>query len=152
MKYIAPGLGGTLEAVAISLVNGDKAPEEARMRWFLTELDALLKAAGIKTQLAFSVALLTVLFSPPFLIGKLRLYTGLSRADQVHVLEKYEMGPLSILFAAIKTLICMVYFEHPRTLVEAGLDPRRVWPGVEEEMGDELKALGLVPERQEDRR
>jgi hypothetical protein len=29
----------------------------------------------------------------------------------------------------------IVYFEHPRTLIEANVDPRVVWPGVEAAMG-----------------
>lgn len=78
-----------------------------------------LAAVGLR----LSAALLAV--APAFLIGRLRLFPGLSADEQDRALAAANTHPLYVVrqsVLALKTFVCLAYFRNPQVRLRFELD------------------------------
>lgn len=110
-------------AVAATIVAEPGAPvPPERLDFAVSELRLYASSMGGQTRLAFGLALLVVQLAPLFLIGRLSLFTNLPAPGRLSCLERLEAGPLGLLLVLLKTMVCLLYYEHPDALAATGYD------------------------------
>ena len=97
-------------------------PATVRLTWSLDELDDLVTRSSQRVRLAFYAALWFVSWLVPALAWRAMPLGRLDPNERVRVLERAEQGLLSPLIVVIKTLLCLVWFEHPASAAELGYD------------------------------
>lgn len=125
-RCLSPRAMQVIDAVAETILqDAEGPPPPARMAWFSEELnDVFAHATGVP---AIGMRLMPWVFefSPLYLFRHLRLFTQLTPQERLGCLEAIEhsrIEQLSALLHLCKTLICVVYYEHPETLMEVGFD------------------------------
>lgn len=96
-------------------------PPAARVSWLIDDLTHFLGAVGGRSRLAFRAALTTVVHASPKLVLSLRAFHKLSLEDRIRALDRLEHGPLGMAVFAVKTLMCLIWYEHPDSEIEVGL-------------------------------
>lgn len=95
------------------------APVE-RMDWIVSEVDDLIVRAGWRSGGVYKGALLAVNFIAPLFIGLPLPLWSLSLEERVRALRKMEHSALAAIVLAAKSLICIMYYEHPDVQREIG--------------------------------
>ncbi len=105
---------------------GEAPPPRERIDWLMREVDDVLVHAGWRSTGVYKLVLMAVaLLAPPF-IGRLRPLWSLSLPQRVEALTRMEHSALGAVVLAAKSLICLLYYEHPDAAREIGHVPRRV--------------------------
>ena len=102
---------------------GGQPPPRERMDWLLGELDDLISRAGWRSGGFYKLALLVVNFLSPLLIGRPIPLWRLNLDQRVRALRAMEHSFLAALVLAVKSIICIIYYEHPDALGEIGYAP-----------------------------
>lgn len=120
---MTPGWVTSATALAEVMFSTDEGPADPeRLRWLSSELADFQDRIGLRSQLLLRSCTLAVDRGAPLLIGKLRPASRLPFADRERALVAYEHGPLSLSLFALKAILCILWYEHPRSEAEAGYD------------------------------
>jgi hypothetical protein len=87
-------------------------PPRERLELVTADLPDFLHHSGLRLEVLFRVALFTVVWLAPLLGGTLPLrYLGWR--DRVAALERIERSMFALPFLLVKTILCILYHEHP---------------------------------------
>jgi hypothetical protein len=98
---------------------------DARMEWLVADADDMVSHGSAQLQTGLRIAITVLELLPIFVIGRLSLASNLSLEERVRFLRKVETGPLTflaLLVVAWKTLLTVLYFEHPEAAPLLGYD------------------------------
>lgn len=101
--------------------DGSGIPVE-RLDYAMTELVGYAARVGRVTRLALAFALWVMQLAPFFLFGIFRRFTGASAEIRLRCLRKLEGSRLGLVVVLLKTVLSMIYFEHPDALASTGYD------------------------------
>ncbi|MCS6902056.1 MAG: hypothetical protein RMJ98_20670 [Myxococcales bacterium] len=97
-------------------------PPPERLLWLMDDLDHFLAHAGSRARLAYGLCLLAITWLAPLLIGRPCTLASLSLPQRVEALERLEQSPFALAFFGAKTILCILYYEHPEAARAAGVD------------------------------
>ena len=100
---------------------------DARMAWLVEDADDMVSHGSTQLQTGLRIAIVVLELLPIFVVGRLALASSLTLDERVHFLRKIETGPitfLALLVVAWKTLLTVLYFEHPEAAPRMGYDGR----------------------------
>lgn len=129
-----------LRAVAEAMFSEDGEVEASRLDAHLDEVDAFISSASKPLRAGLRFALFVVRIAPLLLFMHLRRIESLPVDARVRVLSRLERSPfahLSLAFIGWRTVMTLVFYEHPVELATLGYasDERRVYK----------RRLALVP-------
>lgn len=101
--------------------DGSGVPSE-RLDFAMAELCGYASRVGKLTRVALSFALTVLQFAPFLLFGVFRRFTSGSVELRRRCLRKLEPTRLGLILVLLKTVLSMVYFEHPDALASTGYD------------------------------
>lgn len=101
--------------------DGSGVPVE-RLDYAMTELAGYAARVGRVTRLALSLALWVMQLAPFLFLGVFRKFTGASVEIRQRCLRKLENSRLGLVMVLLKTVLSMIYFEHPEALASTGYD------------------------------
>lgn len=116
----------TLSSVAEALFESERGPAEAeRVAWVVDDIDHFLMTVGGRTRLVIRLAVETVGRLGPLMVGSLGPFERLPLPRRQAALARLERSPAGLTVFALKTLLSLHWFEHPKTVRELGLENRR---------------------------
>lgn len=95
-------------------------PPPERIDWMIRELDDLLVHAGWRSAGFYKLALLAVSLLAPLFVGSLRPLWRLPVETRVQALTRMERSRLASVVLAAKSMVCIIYYEHPDARREIG--------------------------------
>jgi hypothetical protein len=98
------------------------APPAERLDWLERELADFLGRTGLFSVLVLRFSLFAVFFLAPVTIGRFRSLSALELPERCRALDRFDHSVLSPALLACKAILCILYFEHPDTIREIGLD------------------------------
>ncbi len=117
------------KAVAEVLFEGPQGvPNPQRIDWLIDDIDHFLRTVGGRSKVVFQAALIAVATLGPVMVGRLGAFHTLPLELRLKALERLEKSPGGMAVFAVKTLMCLHWFEHPDSAREVGLpdkSPRR---------------------------
>lgn len=119
-----------IRAVAEALFTDDTiadAGAPARFDWIVVDADAMISNGSrqLRVGMRISIALLELL--PLFVVGRFARCSTLPLPVRVRYLQRLEAGPitqLALLVVLWKSLLTILWFEHPETAPHLGHDGR----------------------------
>jgi hypothetical protein len=122
-----PGLSPSSRRAALALAEAlfsthDGPPPPDRLAWLGDELDDFFGHAGLRSRLSFLLCLESVTRLVPLVRRRPVSFTSLTVQERIEALEQLERTPLALPFFGAKTILCMMYYEHPDAAREAGVD------------------------------
>lgn len=129
-----------LRAVAEAMFSQDGEVEESRLDAHVDEVDAFISNASKPLRVGLRLALFIVRIAPVLLFFRMRALESLSVDERVTVLARLErsrFAELSLAFIGWRTVMTLVFYEHPAELAALGYasDERKVYK----------RRLALVP-------
>lgn len=116
----------TLGSVAEALFESERGPAEPeRVAWVVDDIDHFLMTVGGRTRLVIRLAVETVGRLGPLAVGSFGPFERLPLAKRQAALARLERSPAGLTVFALKTLLSLHWFEHPKTVGEYGLENRR---------------------------
>lgn len=108
-------------------------PPTERMDWLMGEFDDYLTVAGWRSGGGYKLGLIVLALLAPLMIFKFVPLWRLSLAERVRALRRMERSPLAVLVLGMKSILCIIYYEHPDAAREIGYStceqrPRTVRP------------------------
>jgi hypothetical protein len=120
-----------VRAMAEALFARDGSPPRASLDAFVEDVDSFVSHASRGLRFGLLRMLEVVHFAPLFLLWRFTTFESLAWPDRVRVLERMESSrwlALTLVFAAYKTILCLIYFEQPDELADVGYSrDRRRW-------------------------
>jgi hypothetical protein len=120
-----------VRALAEAMFACDHAHAAARLDAFVDDVDSFVSNASRMLRFGLLLMLEVIRFAPLWLLWRLATFETLACPDRIRVLERMESSrflPLVLVFAAYKTILCLVYFEHRDELADVGYSSeRRRW-------------------------
>ena len=98
-----------------------KSPSPDRLAWVGQELSDFLARAGARTRVLLSAMIWLVSLLGPLFIGRLALLGALTLDVRIVALDRLERN-FGAPLLAVKALLCLVYYEHPDSARDAGVD------------------------------
>ena len=98
-------------------------PPPERLDWLVTDLDRFAAQAGSRPRMLIKLCLWVVWWIGPLVVFKLGTFGRLDAAVRTTALEKLEAGPLGLAIVGLKTIMCMIWFEHPEVSRRVGFAP-----------------------------
>ena len=96
-------------------------PPAERIEWFCDDLADFIHHAGTRLRWLFPLGMFAVLWLIPLLLFS-RPLPWLSVAKRTKVLARIERSPFGLSMLLVKTMMCVVYFEHPDVEGAIGFD------------------------------
>lgn len=122
---------GVLRALAEAFFTDPDDPSDRgaglRFDWLVDDVDDFISRASPALRNGVRIALVLIDLAPIFFVGRLRRCGSLSLADRERYLAKIEESQLprvSLLVVMFKTLMTVLYFEHPEAAPHLGYDGR----------------------------
>jgi hypothetical protein len=112
-------------AEAMFACSADAGP---RLDALVDDVDSYVSHASRTLRVGLLVMLEVVHFAPLFLLWRFATFESLACADRADVLERMERSrfvPLTLVLAAYKAILCLLYFEHPEALAAVGYSAQR---------------------------
>ena len=100
---------------------GSGPPPAERIEWLLHELDDFLFHGGPRVELLVRGGLTLATWAAPLLVAKRPPLARLSVEDRCHALELLEKTPAGLPLLAVKATLCILYYEHPDAMRDAGI-------------------------------
>jgi len=107
----------------VLFVTGEGPPPPERLDWLCSELDSFAAQAGSRPRMLIQLCLWVVWWIGPLLAFKLGTFGRLDAAGRTTALEKLEAGPLGLAVVGLKTILCMIWFEHLEVSRRVGFAP-----------------------------
>lgn len=101
--------------------SGDAAPPAARMDRLMDDVLDFVRQAGVRSELVLALGVNLGTWAAPPLIGKLPPLERLSISERIDALTKLEHSPAGLPLLAAKAIFCIIYYEDPEVLREAGV-------------------------------
>lgn len=127
---IRPGVGLSASdrraslALAEALFSTPEGPPPSeRLGWLIDDLDHFMAHAGPRARLAYGLCLRAISWIAPLLVGRPGSLAGLDLPLRIKALERFERSPVALTFFGAKTILCILYYEHPEAARAAGVDP-----------------------------
>jgi hypothetical protein len=117
-----------VRALAEAMFAHADGPSPERLDAFVAEIDNFVSFASRTLRFGLLLMLEVVRVAPVLLLFRFATFGSLSRDDRVRVLERMERSrlvALTLVFAAWKTILSFVFFEHPEELAAVGYSPVR---------------------------
>jgi hypothetical protein len=117
-----------VRALAEAMFAHEDGPSAARLDAFVAEVDAFVSFASRTLRFGLVVMLELVRIAPMLLFYRFATFTRLTRDERARVLERMERSRLVVLtlvFAALKVILCLLFFEQPEELAATGYSPVR---------------------------
>ncbi len=114
-----------VRAIAEALFARDGTPPPAdRLDWLCNDVDDFLASTSGRARGTFVLALWALTWFAPFAVFRLGPLGRLSLEDRTEALERFERGwlPMVAAILAVKTILCVLYFEHPDGAREIDFD------------------------------
>jgi hypothetical protein len=112
-----------VRAFAEAMFHHDPPPPKARLDTFADEVDRFISPASKTLRFGLLLMLDAIRLLPPFVIGRFAVFEELTLEQRIRMLEKMDRSrrPLVVLlFVAYKTVLTMLFFEHPDELRAVG--------------------------------
>lgn len=120
---LSPGGRSATHALAAALFSTHEGPPPPdRLLWLVDDLDHFLAHAGSRARLAYGLCLLAVGWLAPLLLGRPGHLASLPLPHRIEALERLEQSPFALAFFGAKTILCILYYEHPEAARDAGVD------------------------------
>jgi len=114
---------GALRSVAEAFFSREDGPPPAdRLDWLCADFDDFISQAGVRAQTIINAALMAVTWVAPLTIKRAPPFGRLSLEQRCHALEKMEETDLGLAVLALKALLSIIYYEHPDSMAEIGVD------------------------------
>lgn len=122
-----PGLPAASRAAAYALCEAlfstrQGPPPEGRLAWLVDELDHFLSYAGARARLSFLLCLHSVDRMAPAVARKAGPLSSLPVGERLAAIERFERSPLGLSLFGAKAILCILYYEHPESLRDAGVE------------------------------
>jgi hypothetical protein len=117
-----------VRALAEAMFACDRGPSAPRLAAFVDDVDSFVSHASVTLRIGLLLMLEVIRFAPLWLMWRLATFESLACPDRIRVLERMESSrfiPLVLVFAAYKTILCLVYFEHRDELADVGYSAER---------------------------
>lgn len=111
-----------MREIARTLVDAGDGVPEGRLDFLVEDLRDFVSHFNVITRWVTRFAVIFVQLCPLLIIGRLSRFTKLDPEERLRCLETLENGPFGLSLVALKTFICLIYFEHPDALKETGFD------------------------------
>ncbi|MBT3221444.1 MAG: hypothetical protein HN348_20365 [Proteobacteria bacterium] len=120
-------LTGSLRKTALSVAEAiffdGQPPPPDRVAWMCDELDEHLSCCGPRAGLVVSASLHAVSAFAPTLVGRRPPFRRLEVQQRVKALQRMEKLPgAALAVLALKSLMCIIYYEHPDGVAFLGAD------------------------------
>lgn len=119
----------TIVGIAEALFTDPDDPADrgarARFEWLAGDADAMISNASIAMRIGMWAMLFILEITPIFAVGRFSRCSSLPLDARVHYLEKLERGRvvfLALFVTVWKTLLTILYFEHPEAAPKLGYD------------------------------
>lgn len=89
------------------------APPEARMAWFITDIDDFVAHLNLRARWLFHLCIYAVSLLAPLLSGRFGTLAGLPLPARIAALEAFEQTPAALALFAARAIVSLVYYEHP---------------------------------------
>jgi len=114
-----------VRAIAATLFTTDAGPPDAEcLEWLCDDLDDFLGRVGRRARGLLSLCVAAITWFAPLHVRRLGPFYALDAQTQTTALERMERGPLGLAVFGAKTLLCIVWYEHPETAQRVGYDAR----------------------------
>ncbi len=117
-----------VRALADTMFSHESGRTPAGLDAFVEEVDAFVSFASRSLRFGLLVMLELVRFAPILLLYRLATFERLGRDQRAHVLARMERSRLvvfTLVFAAFKAILCLLFFERPEQLAATGYSPMR---------------------------
>jgi hypothetical protein len=117
-----------VRALAEAMFAHEEGPSPARLDELVAEVDAFVSFASRTLRFGLVVMLELVRVAPVLLFYRCATFTRLTRDERARVLERMERSRLvglTLVFAAFKAILCLLFFEQPEELAATGYSPVR---------------------------
>jgi hypothetical protein len=122
---LSVGLRTAVRAIASTLFTTEAGvPEGDRLDWLCDDLDDFLGRSGPRARGLLRLCVTAITWLGPLHARRLGPFHALDPATQTLALERMEQGPLGLAVFGAKTLLCIVWYEHPAVARAAGYDGR----------------------------
>lgn len=112
-----------MRAVAEALFHRDVGPPPGdRLDWLCDDYEDFVEQAGPRTELILRGALFVATWVAPVTIGKRPPLLRLDIATRCRALETLENTRAGLPMLALKAILCTMFYEHPDSRAEIGLD------------------------------
>jgi hypothetical protein len=112
-----------VRALAEAMYSPTGEVPDARLDAFVDEVDGFISPASKTLRFALKLMLDVMRLIPIFVVGTLATFDGLDRPTRIKMLEKmdgHRINLFSMILAAYKTLMTIVFYEHPDELRRIG--------------------------------
>jgi hypothetical protein len=120
-----------IRAVAEALFTDDTAGADegaaARFDWLVLDADAMISNGSRQLRVGMRVSIVLLELLPVLVVGRLSRCSSLPLPTRVRYLQRLEAGPitqLALLVVLWKSLLTILYFEHPEAAPHLGHDGR----------------------------
>jgi hypothetical protein len=135
-----------VRALAEALFAREIASNGKRLDDFVREVDSFLRDASRPLRFGLLMTLGAIRFSPIFLLWRFATFEALKCSDRVRILARMGSSrfvPLTLVLAAFKTILCLIYFEGPAELAATGhSQQRRRWVSAERSLARRIADRG----------
>jgi hypothetical protein len=100
---------------------------EQRFSWLVEDVDDFVSQASPALRIGTQIAAVLLEFAPLFFIGRFARCSSLPLPDRERYLAKVEASKIprvAVLVVAFKTVMTVLYFEHPEAAPHLGYDGR----------------------------
>lgn len=122
MKPLSPKQLHIARSMADVLFDGGEGIPAERLDYAVGELRDYSSRMGWQSRIALGFALWVVSFAPFLLWFQFRRFENLPKDRRLACLIALEQSKLGMLLVVLKTVLSMVYFEHPDALAATGYD------------------------------
>ena len=98
---------------------------DARFSWVVEEVDAMVSNGSAQLRFGMRFTIVVVELLPLLIVGAPRLCSSLPLPARVRYLQRLEAGritQLALLVVLWKTMLTILYFEHPEAAPRTGYD------------------------------
>ena len=112
-----------VRAIAEAMFSQDGEVERARLDAHIDEVDSFVSAASKPIRVGLRLALFVVRIAPLLFLFRMRMIESLPLDERVAVLSRLErsrIANLSLAFIGWRTVMTMIFYEHPVELAAIG--------------------------------
>ena len=95
-------------------------PSADRVDWLIDDLDDFMARSGGRARGLYRLCVFAITWLAPLHIKRFSAFHGLDFATRAEALERMERGPFGMAVFGAKTLVSVLWFEHPANERAAG--------------------------------
>jgi branched-subunit amino acid transport protein AzlD len=117
-----------VRALAEAMFSDATTTAKSRLDAFVDDVDDFVSHASRMLRFGLLLMLEVIHFTPLVLLWRFATFESLPCPDRVRVLERMESSRIvgfTLVLAAYKAILCLIYFEHPDELAAIGYTAER---------------------------